>query len=208
MCATDRLHSCFRQAEVLDLTFLNQVLHRPRHVFDWHVRVNTVLIEQVDGIDLESLKRALGDLLDVFWPTIQGWGPPHPSGIELGIEVEAELGGYHHLSTKGGEGFADEFFVCERAVNFSGVEECYAAFHRCVKKRDHLLLVCRRPVGKAHSHAAEPDSRDFQVAISKFALLHCVSFQERGTSLSVAARASGLTMWSMMLAAYRWYFVP
>ena len=50
--ATDRPHSCFRKAEVLDLALLNQVLHRSRYVFDRHVRVNTVLIEQIDGIDL------------------------------------------------------------------------------------------------------------------------------------------------------------
>jgi hypothetical protein len=84
--ATDRLHSCFRKAEVLNLAFLNQVLHRPRHVFDRHLRVNSVLIEQIDGIDLESLERALCGLLDVFRPTIQGWRTLSPPGIDPGIE--------------------------------------------------------------------------------------------------------------------------
>ncbi len=78
--AANRLCSCFRKAEVLHLPFLNQVLHRSGHVFDWHVRVNTVLIEQIDGIDLESLERGLGDLLDVLWPTIQA----HPAAPPVG----------------------------------------------------------------------------------------------------------------------------
>ena len=69
--ATDRLRSCFGKAEVLDLAFLNQVLHRSRHVFDRHVRVDTVLVEQIDGVDLEPLERGLGDLLDVLRPAIQ-----------------------------------------------------------------------------------------------------------------------------------------
>ena len=68
--ATDRLHACFGKAEVFNLTFLNQLLHRSGHILDWHVRVNAVLIEQVDGIDLEPLKRAFGELLDVLWPAI------------------------------------------------------------------------------------------------------------------------------------------
>ena len=51
----------FGKAEVLDLTFPNQVLHRSRHVFDRHLRVDTVLVEQIDGIDPEPLERALGD---------------------------------------------------------------------------------------------------------------------------------------------------
>src|SRR2546425_7133882 len=34
VCMTNRLCCCFRKAEVLHLPFLNQVLHRSRHVFD------------------------------------------------------------------------------------------------------------------------------------------------------------------------------
>ena len=55
----------------LTLPCLNQVLHRSRHVFDRHVRVDAVLIEQVDGVDLEPLERGLGDLLDVLRPAVQ-----------------------------------------------------------------------------------------------------------------------------------------
>jgi hypothetical protein len=43
--ATNRLCSCFRKAEVLNLPFLNQVLHRARHVFDRHVRVDPTPLE-------------------------------------------------------------------------------------------------------------------------------------------------------------------
>src|SRR6266566_6244496 len=42
--------------KLLDLTFLNQVLHRSRHVFDWHVRINAMLIEQIDGSGVEALE--------------------------------------------------------------------------------------------------------------------------------------------------------
>jgi hypothetical protein len=113
------LYACFGQAEVPDLTFLNQVLHRPRHVLDRHVRVDTVLVEQIDGIDPESLERGLGNHLDVLWPTVQA-DPLRPA---VGIEPESELGGDHHLALERSEGFAHEFFVRERAVDFSGVEK-------------------------------------------------------------------------------------
>jgi hypothetical protein len=71
VCATNRFRPCFRKAEVLDLAFLNQVLHRSRDVFDRHVRIHTVLVEQIDRIDLEPLEGGLGNLLDVFGPTVQ-----------------------------------------------------------------------------------------------------------------------------------------
>ena len=50
------------------------------------------------------------------------------------------------------------------AVNFGGVKECNAAFHRRTQKRRHFLRVFGWAVGKAHSHAAEPESRDFEIA--------------------------------------------
>jgi hypothetical protein len=53
---------------VLDLAFLNQHLHRSRHVLDRHIRVDTVLVEQVDSLDPEPLERALGDLPDALGP--------------------------------------------------------------------------------------------------------------------------------------------
>ena len=43
---------------MLDLTLLDQVLHRAGNVFDWHVRVYPLLIEQVDDIDYGSFRVA------------------------------------------------------------------------------------------------------------------------------------------------------
>src|SRR6266567_8533353 len=84
--------------------------------------VDPVLIEQIDGIDLESLERAVSDLLDVLRPTVQA------DLLPLGTELETEFGGDHHSTAERSERFAHEFFVRERAVRFSGVEECDAAF--------------------------------------------------------------------------------
>src|SRR5947208_8362933 len=46
------------------------------------------------------------------------------------------------------------------------------SLHRGVEKRNHLLLVSWRSVGPTHSHAAEPNGRYFQIAVSKLAFLH------------------------------------
>jgi hypothetical protein len=62
------LHTGFRKAEVLHLTFSNQFPNGSRHIFDRHVRVNAVLVEQVDGLDPEPLERGLGNLLNMLWP--------------------------------------------------------------------------------------------------------------------------------------------
>ena len=142
-------------------------LHRSRDVLDWHIRVNTVLIEQVDRFDPEALERGLGDLLDVRGPTIQ-------AALFATLELEPELGCNHHLTTHRGQRFADELFVGERAIRFGRVEERHASFDREPNQGNHLLSVSRRTVTKAHSHTTEPERRDFQVAVAECALLHCV----------------------------------
>jgi hypothetical protein len=51
--AADGLNSSFRKSEVLYLALLDQILHRARHVFNRHVRIDTVLVEQFDHVGLE-----------------------------------------------------------------------------------------------------------------------------------------------------------
>src|SRR6516162_8105506 len=50
VCTTDRMHARLREAEVLDLTFLDQALHRAGDVFNRNVWVDAMLIEQIDDV--------------------------------------------------------------------------------------------------------------------------------------------------------------
>ena len=54
--AANRLHAGLGQTEVLDLALANQVLHRTRDVFDRHVRIDTVLIEEIDPVGPEPFQ--------------------------------------------------------------------------------------------------------------------------------------------------------
>src|SRR5260370_35507398 len=64
VCATDGLHAGFREPEVLHLALLDEVFHGSGAVFDRHVGIYAVLVEQIDNIGLEALERCLSDLLD------------------------------------------------------------------------------------------------------------------------------------------------
>src|SRR5262245_4535838 len=61
MSAADRFHARFGQAEVLHLAFANQVLHRVRDLLHRHLRVDTVLIEEIDPVGLKPPERLVGD---------------------------------------------------------------------------------------------------------------------------------------------------
>jgi hypothetical protein len=167
---------------MLDLAFLDQIPHRAGDLLDRHVRVNTVLVEQVDRVDPEPLERALDDLRDVLRPAIK------PPLLAIGIELEAELGRDHDLLADRRKGFTHELFVRKRPVRLSRVEEGNAALDGRPNEGDHLLLVGSWAIPKAHAHAAEPDGRDFQVAVSKRALLHGRSSQNSIRTL-IASRS-------------------
>ena len=155
----------FGHPKVLHLALLNQLFHRPGHVFDGHVRVNAMLIEQINRLDLEPLERGFDNLSDVLGLAVQ-------AALLAAIAIESELGGDDHLPTERSEGFADEFLVGEGAIDFGGVEERDALFDSRPNQGDHRLFISSRTIAKAHAHAAETESRDLQFTFSKFALLH------------------------------------
>jgi hypothetical protein len=169
MGAADRLRARFGKTEVLHLTFLNQVLDGARNVFDRNIEVDSMLLKQVYGIDLQPLKRPFCHLFDVFWPTVER----APLASIAGVGFPSELRRDYDFPAKRGERFAYQFFVDERAVYLGGIEERDTSLDGGVQQRNHLLLVFRRPIGPTHSHAAEPESRHLQIALSKFAFLHC-----------------------------------
>jgi hypothetical protein len=167
--APDRLRTRFGKAEVLDLAFLDQVPHRACYLFDGHLRVDAVLVVEVDGFDPEPLERALSHPPDVFGTAVEHLlvvGAP---------ELEAELGGDHHPAAEGLECFAHDLLVL-RAVDLGGVEEGDAALGGRPDQVDRLLLVGRRAVAVAKAHRAITDGGDFETALSECALVHRFSF--------------------------------
>src|SRR5213594_123911 len=156
----------FGHAEVLHLALRNQFLDRSRHVFDRHVWVDAVLIIEIDDVGPEPFQRALDALLDALGPAVLHLLP-------AGITSHPELGGDHHLSAHWRQRLANQLFVGIRTVNLGGIEECDAAFDGRADERDHRLLVRWDTVALAHPHAAEPECRNLEIALSKFALLHC-----------------------------------
>src|SRR5205085_7998375 len=70
------------------------------------------------------------------------------------------------------EGFADEFFVGERAVDFGGVEKGDATFDGGANERDAVLLGNCGTEAETEAHAAEPKGGDFEVTFAENALLH------------------------------------
>ena len=161
---TNGFYTCLGKTEVLHLTLFNQLLHSASDIFDGHFRVDPVLIEQIDRIDLQSREGRFRDLFDVFGTTIQAG-----SGAGIRARVETKFRSDHHLPTKRSKRLTYQLLVDERTVNLGRIEKSDATFHRRPKQRNHFFFVLAWPVRNTHSHAAEADGRDFETAIPKLA---------------------------------------
>ena len=113
----------FGEAEALHLPFRDQIPHGARDLLDRHVRVDAVLVEQVDRLDPQPLERALRRPADVLRAAIQatGWLPAL-------VVCEPELRRDGNLAAERGERFAEERLVRERPIRLRRVEERHAAF--------------------------------------------------------------------------------
>ena len=105
----------FGQAEVADLAGGDEVADGAGDVFDGDVRVDAVLVEEVDVVGAQPAQRVVGDLPDAFGSAV--------GAVGRRAVGEAELGGDHDLVADRFECLADEAFVAALAVGLGGVEE-------------------------------------------------------------------------------------
>ena len=87
-CSCARL----RKTEVQDFPRLDEVFDRARHILDWHLRIDPVLVIEIDAVSLEALQRALDHLLDVLRTAIQS---------SRAFKIEPNLVAIATLSRKG-----------------------------------------------------------------------------------------------------------
>ena len=84
-----------------------------------------MLIEEVDGFDLQTPKGVFSDNFDVLGTTIEA-----SLCAALAVKLETELRRDDDLSFERCESFSNQFFVCERPIDFGRVEESHAKLDR------------------------------------------------------------------------------
>src|SRR6266568_135884 len=144
MCSADCPCTRLRETELQNLSLFEEVFNRTCHVFDWHFRINAVLVIEINAISSKALERGLNHLLDVLWPAIKSYCP---------INLKTELACDNNFVAERREGFSDKLFVCIWAANFGCIEKRDALFKRCTYSLNALVYVCGRSVVGADTHA-------------------------------------------------------
>src|SRR6185437_1403467 len=71
MRTANGLDSRLRKTKMPHLTLRNEVFDRPRHILDRNVRIDAVLIEQVDHIRTKTFQSTLHVFADMCWLAVQ-----------------------------------------------------------------------------------------------------------------------------------------
>lgn len=129
MGAADIGDTRFRQPEGADLAFRNQVFDRAGHVFHRHVRIDPVLVEEVDMVRPQALEAVFDGAANEFRPAVHG---------ATARDIKSELGGDHHFVADRLQRLADNLFVLVGTVNLSGIEKGDAALEGAPDELDPI----------------------------------------------------------------------
>src|SRR5258706_946780 len=169
--AADRFGPRLRQAELAHFALLEQALHRAHRVLDRRIRVDTVLVVEVDDVDAQALQARLASLHHVIGLAVHAL-------LALGVLGLAELGADDHALAAALERFAEQRLVVAPAVHVGGVEEVDALVERVVDDADRFLVV-GVAVDARHRHQAQADRRYLEGALAQRSHFHPVSYSSR-----------------------------
>src|SRR5260370_3189689 len=161
--ATDGGDAGFRQFDVANFGFANQVGHGADGFLDRSVSIDAVLVVQINVIDGEALEAGFASAAGVLGLSV------YAARLRIiKIAHNTEFGGQHDLIALAFDRAAHEFFVLEWAVHVGGVEKVAAEFAGPVTGSDGLPFVARS-VQFGHAHAAECEGRNGNTIAAKFA---------------------------------------
>jgi len=141
----------FRKAEVLHLALLDEVFQQlRRHLRSEHWDRRDA-DRQVDDISLEAFERGVGDLLYMFWTTVET-----SLFACVRIKLNPNLVAITTWSRSGASASPTSSSLVKGTVNFGGIEERYATLDGCPNQRDHLLFVRSRTITEAHPMQPRP----------------------------------------------------
>src|ERR1700675_5173537 len=149
-----------------DLALLDQFRQGANRLFDRRIRIDAVLVVEVDVLDAQPLQTSFAGLFHVVGLAAYA----ADVGI-AGIADNSELCGQHEFVALALDRASDEFFILVWSVDVGGIEEVDAEFERAMNGRDRFGVIASG-VKLRHAHAAEAEGGNFEAGTSKSAGFH------------------------------------
>src|SRR5712675_2866689 len=138
-----------------NFSLVDQLGHRSDRFFNRCVRVDTMLVIEIDGFNVEASQTCFAGGANIFRSTVDS------DKLALGITNITEFRGKDHLITSSFDSPSDQLFIRERPVNVSSVEKVDAQL-QCAMNRGNGFLVIAVSVEVRHPHAAQSHSGNLE----------------------------------------------
>src|SRR5689334_9333578 len=102
-----------------DFTDGDQLIHGAGDLLDRHIRVDAMLVEDIDTVSFQTRKRLVDNGADSLRAAVE-------TNLWTSIP-ETEFCGDHHLITDRRQSLSDKFLVRVRPIGLGRIEKCHAA---------------------------------------------------------------------------------
>ena len=150
MGATDGACAGFRQSPVQYLSLLHQILDRAGDLFHRHVRIDTVLVQEVDTVCTQPPERPFHRTADMVGSAVE-------CGRLAFLHAEAELRTDFYLVTERGECFADPLFAGIRSILLRRIEKGHTLVVSTPDQGNHIPFFIFPAIIAYHRQAAQTD---------------------------------------------------
>ncbi len=151
------------QSDVADLAFGHELRQHADDLLDRSVRIDPMLVVEIDVVGAEPAQRALQRHADVVRAAVRA--------RSAGVRHEAELGGQDGAFAAALECSANQLLVRERPVDLGGVDQGDPEIQRPVDCADGFGVVGSGP-GVRGGHAHRPQTNAPNVECTQLDVLH------------------------------------
>src|SRR2546425_7069671 len=190
--APDGLGRRLRQPEKADLAALDEARHATHGVLDGHLRIDPVLVVEVDHVHAQALETRVAGFRDI--------GRAAVDAIALPVRAPhlAQLGGHEYPVALAFDGAPEQLLVLAPAIHVRGVEMVDPEVESAVDDADAFLIVALA-IGAGHGHEPEPDGGGGETAVPQLAHAHHLGSLKSRVFRRLAAAASrvprGARLW-------------
>src|SRR4029077_4402813 len=181
-----RLRRGFRQTYMPDFALLDQFGHGANRLFNGRIRVDAVLIVEIDRFNSKPPQASFTRLAHIVWLAVN----PARHWVRR-IAHDAKLRRQDYPIALALDRAPHQFFILVRAIHIGGVEENDSDFERTMNRGNGFVVIASA-VEFRHAHAAEADGGDLETITSECAEFHdCSLVLESYSGRDAQAGTSG-----------------
>src|SRR5205085_8739239 len=185
----DGVRTCFGQTEIAHLAGANQLSHRTNGFFNRCLRIDPMLVIEVDAIKTEPAQTRFARLLHVL-----RFAANSAKTRRVWIAQDSELRRDDNAMAFAANSASEQLLIRVRTINVGGIEESNSKVDRAVDRGERFRIVAVA-IKFRHAHAAESDRGNNRSAASKFFLFHGCPIQVLGAITSQRSRMALYSFW-------------